>query len=120
MNDSKTCIECGRDLFGRSDKKYCSDACRSAYNNRGISGSDKFLRKVNRKLKRNRNILSALNPDGKVKTHQDKLIREGFDFDFFTSVYTTRDQREYRFCYEQGYLRLDNGYVLLVKRDLSE
>lgn len=62
----------------------------------------------------------ALNPDGKVKTHQEKLLNEGFDFNFFTNVYMTKDRREYRFCYEHGYLILENGFVLLVKRDLSE
>lgn len=62
----------------------------------------------------------SLNPNGKVKTHQEKLLKEGFDFNFFTNVYTTKDQREYRFCYEHGYLILENGFVLLVKRDLSE
>lgn len=120
MNNSKTCSECGRNLFGRADKKFCSDSCRSSFNNRSIVGSDKYLRRINRKLKRNRSILESLNPNGKLKTHQERLIKEGFDFDFFTNVYTTKDQREYRFCYEQGYLVLDNGFVLLVKREVSE
>lgn len=117
METIKSCVECGRDLFGRSDKKFCSDACRSAYNNKSLSGNNKYLRKINRKLRKNRSILEALNPDGKVKTHQDRLLKEGFDFDYFTNVYITKEQREYRFCYEYGYLMLANGFVLLVKRE---
>ena len=30
----KLCLECGDKLFGRIDKKFCSDACRNAYNNK--------------------------------------------------------------------------------------
>lgn len=112
----KNCLECGKELFGRSDKKFCSDACRSAYNNKSI-GSDKFIRKINRRLKRNHSILENINTDGKTKTHKDRLAKEGFDFDFFTSTYVTKDGKEYRFCYDQGYLALGNDFFLLVRRE---
>lgn len=29
----KNCPECGDKIIGRADKKFCSDACRNAYNN---------------------------------------------------------------------------------------
>lgn len=115
--EEKQCLECGRELFGRADKKFCSDACRSAYNNKASGNSDKYIRKVNRKLKRNRSILELLNPEGKTKTHKERLLREGFDFDYFTNTYITKDQKEYRFCYDQGYLMLGNDFILLVRRD---
>ena len=31
---NSTCPECGDKLKGRADKKFCSDACRNAYNNK--------------------------------------------------------------------------------------
>lgn len=113
----KVCLECGRELIGRADKKFCSDSCRSAFNNKASGGSDKYIRKINRKLKRNRSILHAMNRDGKTTTHKDRLLKEGFDFEYFTNTYTTKDQKEYRFCYEEGYLCLDNDFILLVRRD---
>lgn len=119
MNDElKNCAECGREVFGRSDKKFCSDACRSAFNNKSIAGSDKYMRKVHRTLKKNHSILLQLNPEGKTKTHRDQLLKAGFDFDFCTNTYTTKDQKEYRFCYDQGYLLLGNDFILLVRRDV--
>ena len=57
-----------------------------------------------------------LNPDGKKKIHRDKLLKKGFDFDFHTNTYTTKAGDIYFFCYEQGYLQLEDGYVLLVER----
>ena len=118
MNESKTCLECGREVFGRSDKKFCSDSCRSAYNNKVLS-SDQHIRKINRKLKRNHSILASFNIEGKTKVHKENLMKEGFDFDFLTNVYVTKDQKEYRFCYDQGYLLLGNDFYLLVKRELE-
>ena len=94
----RLCPECGRPIFGRADKKYCSDACRSAHNNRQISEADELIRKVNRRLKKNRSILAKLNPTGKTTLPKDKLLKEGFDFQYFTHHYVTKDQREYRFC----------------------
>ena len=114
--DEKTCLECEKPVFGRSDKKFCCDACRNAYNNRAHSSATKYMRKVNNTLTRNRRILIEMNPDGKKKTHKDQLLKRGFDFDFHTSSYVTKSGDTYHFCYEQGYLLLDEGYVLLVER----
>ena len=30
----KQCLECGDKIVGRIDKKFCSDGCRNAYNNK--------------------------------------------------------------------------------------
>lgn len=114
----KVCIECGREVFGRADKKFCSDACRSAFNNKSLSG-DRLVRRVNRRLRKNHLILSEINADGKTKTHRDRLLQAGFDFNYFTNTLVTKDQKEYRFCYDQGYLLLGNDFFLLVKRELD-
>ena len=114
----KTCIECGAEIKGRADKKYCSDQCRTAYNNKLNSDDSAYVRNVNNILRRNRRILQALNPTGKNKVSLSKLKAKGFDFEHFTSMYTTKDGGRYCYCYEQGYLPLDEGYFLLVvKKD---
>jgi hypothetical protein len=117
--EEKACLECGKTIFGRVDKKYCSDACRSSYNNKHLSSASNYVRKVNHLLSRNRKILESLNVDGKKKVHRDQLVREGFDFSFFTNVYTTKAGDEYRFCYEQGYLQLSDQFFLLVRKEES-
>ncbi|WP_436515818.1 hypothetical protein [Ekhidna sp. To15] len=114
--ENKKCPECEKPVFGRIDKKYCSDACRNAFNNRINATSNNFMRNVNNLLAKNRRILCELNPEGKKKIHKDQLLKKGFDFNFFTSSYQTRAGDVYRFCYEQGYLVLDEGFILLVER----
>ncbi|UII20348.1 DUF2116 family Zn-ribbon domain-containing protein [Fulvivirga ligni] len=115
--EEKECLECGTKIFGRADKKFCSDLCRNAYNNKLNSDSNNYIRSVNATLKKNRKILNQLNPNGKSKTHRDRLVEKGFDFNYYTNTYTTKAGAIYYFCYEYGYLPLDNNFFALVKRD---
>lgn len=111
------CLECETELKGRSDKKFCDDACRSAYNNRLNSDTNSYMKRVNYALRKNRRILSELNPQNdKAKTTRKKLEQMGFDFQHFTSIYVTKTGTTYYFCYEHGYLPLENDYYALVVR----
>ena len=115
--EEKECIECGTKIFGRLDKKFCSDQCRNTYNNRLNSDSTNYIRTVNNTLRKNRRILEQLTPNGKSKVNRSKLTEKGFDFNFHTNTYTTKAGATYYFCYEYGYLELDNDWFALVKRD---
>jgi len=118
MTDEKHCLECGEVILGRSDKKFCSDACRNTYNNRQNKVSVNLIRNTNRHLKKNWRILTDLNPTGKTKVHRSKLVKAGFDFDLITGIYTTKKQSVYYFVYDQGYLDIGGGFYMLVKRDV--
>jgi hypothetical protein len=113
----RKCVECNELLHGRSDKKFCSDACRNAYNNKikSVNGSQ-VVRKINGILKKNRNILATLNPKGKTTLHKSKLMKKGFDFDYITNMYITKTGTVYYFCYDHGYLPLDHDFYMLVIR----
>jgi len=114
----KTCLECGDKLVGREDKKFCSDGCRNAYNNKINKDSTNFMRNVNNKLRKNYRILSALNVDGKGKTTRAKLLSKGFDFEFFTNILETKTGNRYYFVYDQGYRVLEDEYYMLVKKEI--
>ncbi|SFU29419.1 hypothetical protein SAMN05216480_101476 [Pustulibacterium marinum] len=113
----KECLECGDKIVGRSDKKFCSDACRNSYNNNLNKDSKNLIRNVNNRLKKNYRILESLNPEGKAKVSKYKLLDKGFDFEYFTNIYTTKTGNEYHFIYDYGYLALENDYFMLVKRE---
>ena len=113
----RSCPECGEKIVGRIDKKFCSDGCRNAYNNRVNKDSKNLIRNINNRLRKNWRILEALNPDQKTKTTRTKLIQQGFDFNFFTSIYTTKTGTVYYFVYDKGYLPLENEFYALVKRE---
>lgn len=112
----KKCLECGGNISGRSDKKFCSDQCRISYHNRMNSDETNYVRNINNALRKNRRILVELNTTGKTKVNRDKLIERGFDFHYFTSIYTTKEGAVYHYCYEHGYLQTDKDWFLLVVR----
>jgi hypothetical protein len=120
MSIEQKCLECEEKLIGRRDKKFCSDYCRNAYNNRQNSDANSLVRNINNTLRKNRRILEELNPTEKVKTNRDVLLRKGFNFNYQTHTYTTKNGANYVFCYEHGYLLLDNDEVLIVKRDADK
>ena len=114
---NKVCLECGEKIAGREDKKFCSDGCRNAYNNKINKDSTNYMRNINNKLRKNYRILSDLNAEGKSKTTKTKLLSKGFDFDFFTNILNTGTGNTYYFVYDQGYRFLDNDFYMLVKKE---
>ena len=117
--ETKTCLFCKKPVKGRSDKKFCDDYCRAAYNNDLKSASNNYIRNVNNALGKNRRILESLLPEGEAtaKANQDKLLQLGFQFKYLTHIYTTKTDKTYFYCYEYGYLPLENNWYLIVKRN---
>ena len=112
----RKCPECNLPIRGRSDKKFCSDACRNAFNNKVKTDATNFVRNVNNVLRKNRRILEELLPGETAKTTKTTLNQKGFDFGYFTNTYTTKKGATYYYCYEYGYLPLDNDFYFLVKK----
>jgi len=113
----KKCLECGEEIRGRSDKKFCSDYCRNSFNNKVNIDSKNLIRNTNNRLRKNYKILTDLNTTGKTKATRNKLNDKNFDFNLFTSIYTTKTGNVYYYIYDQGYLKLENDYYLLIKKE---
>jgi len=108
------CVNCGEIIIGRTDKKFCSDQCRYGYNNKIKRQNEKLILDINKTLRKNRKILKQFNPEGKTTIRTEYLLKLGFDFRYHTHTYTTKNNNEYRFCYEYGYLKLDEEKTLIV------
>jgi predicted nucleic acid-binding Zn ribbon protein len=116
----KSCQECGDIIHGRADKKFCSDQCRVAFNNRLNSDQNNYVRNVNHALRKNRRLLLSLYNSGKTKVSRERLMQCGFDFNFFTNQHKTKDGAIYYYCYEHGYLPIDQElYLLVIKQDFA-
>ncbi len=118
QKEIKTCMFCEKPLKGRSDKKFCDDYCRAAYNNELKSPANNYIRNVNNALGKNRRILESLLPDGEAtaKANRDKLSEKGFQFKYHTHQYSAKNGNTYFYCYDYGYLPLENDWFLVVKR----
>lgn len=125
MRIQKDCLHCGKELTGRTDKKYCDLHCKSAHQyQKSRERPERFFDKVNNQLKLNRKILKEYNKGGKVTVRAEVLAKLGFDPIFFTHYWKNRKGDVYLFVYEYGFLsKNDNGkekYVLVTWQDYME
>lgn len=117
-SEARSCLACGKPVKGRSDKKFCDDYCRNNYNNELKSVDSGIVRLINNALAKNRRILQAILPEDKetAKTTRDQLLLKGFSFHYLTHIYTTKTGKTYFYCYDYGYLPLDNDWYLVVRK----
>ena len=119
MNTEKrTCPTCGRSIAGRLDKKFCDDSCRNTYNNKHYGHRNNYIRRVNGILNKNRRLLESTLKAGEeiAKLPREKLGGSGYNFQYHTHQYMNKNGQVYYFCYEYGYLSLENDWLLIVKR----
>lgn len=114
--EKRACPECGELIKGRIDKKFCSDLCRNSFNNKINSDSNNFVRNINNTLRKNRRILEENLQGDTTKISKQKLIDKGFNFTYYTNQTTTKNNHTYIYCYEFGYLPLENNMILIVKK----
>ena len=113
--ENRKCLECYELLRGRADQKFCSDQCRSAYNNKQYLASHSVINSVNRILRKNYLILSALSSEGKITTSKSDLQKKGYRFDYFTCTSTSKSKKVNYYCYDQGFRELENNRITLVQ-----
>lgn len=118
MPEARVCLVCRKPLKGRSDKKFCDDHCRNLYNNQLKSGKNLYIRYINKILKRNRRVLESLAPINKkpFKVSREKLLRLGFSFDYFTHMDSDEKGDIYKYCYDYGYLAIEDNQFQVVRR----
>jgi hypothetical protein len=118
LNNTKNCLNCDKPLKGRIDKKFCDDFCRNNYNNQLKSIVNNQMRNINNTLGKNRRILETLLPETEetAKANKEKLHRLGFHFKYITHLYVTKTGKTYYYCYDHGYLPLENEWYLIVRK----
>src|ERR1700744_6196872 len=128
---TRVCLDCGGPIGpGRADKKFCSPACKTNYNN-VLKAQEKpvktivtedvpaYVLEVEKILRKNRLILSNVCAGfGKGSISVEELEGRGFNPDFFTSEAEPTSKGEiYRFCFEFGYrITKDKKTAVVVAR----
>lgn len=59
-------------------------------------------------------ILHQLGPVGKTTIRKEYLDKMGFDFQFYTHTFTTKNSNTYKFCYEYGYMDIEGDKILII------
>jgi len=113
----RTCRTCGKSIRGRIDKKFCDDPCRNNFNNRLRAPETNYTRRVIYALQKNRQILAEQLGDlPLLKISRERLLVLGFQFRYHTHDFINQKGNRYTYCFEYGYLTLDEDRLLLVKR----
>lgn len=112
---SSKCLFCTSPLLGRSDKKFCNDNCRNCYHNKHKSKSRSSIRKINIILKRNYEILEKLFSDNRKIpiVEEAKILGMDFDFTYSTHSVTDKEGRKVNYCYDFGFYKIQNTYVIV-------
>ncbi len=117
--EERKCLECGTEIIGRVDKKFCSDQCRNTYNNRTTAIANSYIRKVNYTIRKNRKIMQELLDKSEkeaIVVNRKKLIELGFSFEYYTNIYKTKTGKYYYFSYEYGFMKIDDDHFTIVLR----
>jgi len=119
------CLECNEIINGRTDKKFCSQYCKSAYHYKQNLRKDKTrFQKIDKILKKNRKILKQFNRAGKATVVKAILLNEGFNPKYFTNYWKAKNNNLYLFCYEYGFMeKTENGkskYILVTWQKYME
>jgi hypothetical protein len=79
---------------------------------------------IDKQLKKNRRLLMAYNKAGKATLRKKLLHDEGFNPKFFTHYWKNQKGQVYLFCYEYGFLSLEeNGkekYLLVTWQEYMQ
>jgi predicted nucleic acid-binding Zn ribbon protein len=111
-----TCRECGAGIYGRSDKVFCGDACRNAFNNNKRSKRDREAAIINRILIKNKNILQSIVSQGRRNCKREELQAMGFNFNYATSFMIKEGGKIIVSCYNFSYVNSSNGRVYISSK----
>jgi len=114
---SRKCKYCDKPidlLKGRRDRQFCDERCKNAYHNKIAFEEEKEVKRINKILKRNREILKKMNARKEVT--KERLLKAGFDFTYFTHhKFTIHYHYQYTFCYDYGYRAVKPESYKVVK-----
>lgn len=114
IGKQKLCLFCGKEIVGRSDKKYCDDICRNNYNYR-YNEYNAVIKKINKSLLYNRNVLKSLTKRGKTIVKRQMLEARDFDFELMTGIYETSKKHVYILLYDYAYRSVSDEDVLILR-----
>ena len=109
------CLECGDEIvYGRKDKKFCSDECRHKHHNAHHRSCRHYKRMVGAILDRNYEILEELVKSGIKAIWVADAIAIGYNPAYVTS-YRKHGTRSMCHCYDICYVATENRMTSISK-----
>ena len=111
----RCCSFCGKELTGRSDKKFCDDICRNNHAYQHARVENEVINKINKSLLYNRKVLRSITKRGRKIVKKQLLVDKDFNFDVITGLYKTHRHREYMLLYDYAYRCINDEDVVVLK-----
>ncbi len=109
------CLECGNVIrYGRTDKKFCCEDCKTKHHNEHAKAGRAFRAKVLKTLDKNYGILDDLLRRGEESADLATIMAEGFVPGVVTSFSKIR-KRYVLTCYDIKYIMTETRVYSLVK-----
>jgi len=117
-NGNCGCLECGKEMYGRKDKKFCSLGCKNTYNNRRLRSIRRHKDDVIQKLSKNYELLESMLSLGQSSVNLEELSRSGFDGKYVTSCRRGQNKHEECECFDIVYFRSESKIFNLHRKRL--
>lgn len=108
---ARACLECGKNLTGRRDKKFCDHHCRSSYHYRVTEDFRQYVLSIHKIIKRNRDILASFSKSGTPVVSLITLRSAGFQFTYLSNERSSVYEKKIRCCYDFGYTYINDEHV---------
>lgn len=109
------CLECGSQIrYGRTDKKFCCEDCKTRHHNSQSRAARSFKSKVISIINRNYEILDALFRDGTDSVDLIDLVTMGFVPGIVTS-YRRVGKHDVFTCYDIKYIMTGTRLYSIMK-----
>lgn len=115
----KHCKLCRKEFIGRSDKVFCSIACKNDYNVQLRRVTSKASKKIDEILHRNRSILLEIMGKHKIQITVDRmdLDKKKFNFSYMTGYSINKQGKTYHHIYDFSYMVFSSQSVLIVRKN---
>ncbi|UBM60054.1 hypothetical protein LAG90_05265 [Marinilongibacter aquaticus] len=118
----KKCKICKRNLHGRSDKLFCSVACKNYYHVNLRRATFDEAKSIDRFLHRNRSILLEIMGKNTVqkKVEREVLEKKKFRFNYLTHFYRNTQGKIMHYVYDFGWMQFSTDEILVVRRKVAK
>lgn len=112
-DNGRQCLACQKPISDkkRKDTKFCNEYCRAAYHNAQRDGVHPEIKRINKILLKNCQILESMLGKREYRlVENEQMIKKGFNFNFFT-----QQNLDYRYVYHACYTAKTSDSIMIVK-----
>lgn len=117
--EKKVCLQCGKELTGRTDKMYCCAACKNRHHNTERDLIARIRKRTLRRLTDNYSILELLIKSGRTSIGLSDMGEMGFDTSVITSCGKDGKGHTEYCCFDIRYCRSETK-IFNIRRDLGD